>query len=148
MNKAITSLAFACLLSLTPACASLRAPPLPNPVAAAQTLDQRAYALLHTYAAVIEEATDIVRDPNTPLAFSRVLGQAERIATPAAEALEIAIAGYLRARADFEAARGETQPAVERAALALSIASQRLNQAIVAAEAPVAELQHLVRARG
>jgi hypothetical protein len=118
-----------------------------NPIVAARTLDQRAYAALHAYAAVIEEATDIVRDPAAPVGFKRALGQAERVATPAAETLQIAVAAYVRARADFEAASGETQPTLERAATALTIAARRLNEALAAAEAPIAELEDLVRAR-
>ncbi len=102
--------------------------------------------MLHAYAAIIEEATDIVRDPAAPLAFKRALGQAERAATPAAETLGIAVRAYVRARADFEAASGETQPAAQRAATALTIAAQRLSEAIQAAEAPIAELEGLVRA--
>jgi len=118
-----------------------------NPVTAARTLDQRAYAILNTYAAVIEEATDIVRDPAAPLAFKRALGQAERIATPSAETLQIAVVAYVSARADFEAATDESQPALERAATGLTIAARRLNEAIQAAEAPISELEDLVRAR-
>jgi hypothetical protein len=149
MIRPIRVLALAVALAAMPACAS---PPfgetrLENPVAAARTLDQRAYALLHAYAAVVEEATDIVRDPAAPLAFKRALGQAERAATPAAETLGVAVRAYVRARADFEAASGETQPALQRSATALTIAAQRLSEAIQAAEAPIAELEGLVRAR-
>ncbi|MEZ6022911.1 MAG: hypothetical protein R3C16_05745 [Hyphomonadaceae bacterium] len=136
-------------MAATPSCASfdLAGTRFENPAAAARTLDQRAYAILNAYAAVIEEATDIVRDPTAPLAFKRALGQAERVATPAAETLEIAVAAYLRARADFEAASGQSQSSLERAAGALTIAARRLSDAIEAADAPVSELRDLVRAR-
>ena len=136
-------------LALTPACAALQLgeTQIENPMSAARTLDQRAYALLNAYAAVIEEATDIVRDPSAPLAFKRALGQAERVATPAAETLQVAVTACVRARSDFEAASGASQPAIERAAAALTIAAQRLSQAIEAARAPVSELEGLVRAR-
>ena len=149
MRHPLRVVALACALTLTPACASLQLGQtrLENPVAAAQTLDQRAYALLHTYAAIVEEATDIVRDPATPLAFKRALGQAERVATPATETLQIAVTAYMLARADFEATSGASQTAIERAATALSIAARRLNDAVVAAQAPVSELEGLVRAR-
>ena len=65
MIKPMRVAALAAALALTPACASLQLgqPRLENPVSAANTLDQRAYAALHAYAAVIEEAADIVRDP-------------------------------------------------------------------------------------
>lgn len=149
MRHPLRVIALACALTFTPACTSLQLGQtrFENPIAAAQTLDQRAYALLHTYAAVVEEATDIVHDPATPLAFKRALGQAERVATPATETLQIAVTAYMRARADFEATSGANQTTIERAATALSIAARRLNEAVAAAQAPVSELEGLVRAR-
>lgn len=147
-GDALRAAALALALAATPACASLDLGQtrIENPAAAAATLDQRAYAVLHSYAAVIEEATDIVRDPRVPMGFKRALGQAERAATPAAETLEIAVAAYVSARADFEAAASETAPTLERAASSLTIAARRLSEALTAAQAPVAELQDLVRA--
>lgn len=148
MRHPLRVLAFACALTLTPACASLQlgATRIENPLAAAQTIDQRAYALLHAYAATVEEATDIVSDPSTPLAFKRVLGQAERAATPTAEALQIAVSAYMRARADFDAASSANQTTIQRAATALSVAARHLSEAVTAAQAPIAELEGLVRA--
>jgi hypothetical protein len=147
--KPIRTLVLAIALPVTPACAALNIGEtrFEIPASAARTLDQRAYAVLNAYAAVIEEATDIVRDPAAPLAFKRALGQAERVATPAAETLQIAVSTYVRARADFEAASSESQTRLERAATALTIAAQLLNEAIQRAEAPITELQDLVRAR-
>lgn len=149
MKHPLRALLLGAALALTPACASLNVGDtrFENPISAARTLDQQAYALLNAYAAVIEEATDIVRDPSAPLAFKRALGQAERVATPGAEMLQIAVTAYVRARADFEAASGAGQPALERAATALTVAAQRLSQAIEAARAPISELEDLVRAR-
>jgi hypothetical protein len=149
MRHPLRALALSLAIAATPACASLQIGEtrFENPASAARTLDQRAYAILHAYAAVIEEATDIVRDPAAPIAFKRTLGQAERVATPAAEMLEIAVVAYVRVRADFEAASGETQPTLQRAATALTIAARRLSEAMQAAEAPIAELEDLVRAR-
>lgn len=149
MRHPLRALVLGVALALTPACAALQLGEtrIENPISAARTLDQRAYALLNAYAAVIEEATDIVRDPSAPLAFKRALGQAERVATPAAETLQIAVTAYVRARADFEAASGASQLALERAATALTIAAQRLSQAIEAARAPIGELEDLVRKR-
>ena len=149
MRHPLRALALACALAATPACASLQLGEtrLENPIVAARTLDQRAYALLNSYAAIIEEATDIVRDPAAPLGLKRALGQAERAATPVAQALEIAMAAYLRARADFAAASSEDQPTLQRAASALDIAARRLGQAIADAQAPIRELEDLVRVR-
>ena len=95
---------------------------------------------------MVEEATDIVADTATPLAFKRALGRAEQAATPAAETLQIAVTAYMRARADFDAASGANQPAIQRAATALSVAARRLNEALAAAQAAIAELEGLVRA--
>ncbi|MEQ1707317.1 MAG: hypothetical protein ABL864_03185 [Terricaulis sp.] len=149
MRHRVRTFTLACVLALAPACASLQLGQtrIENPIAAATSLDQRAYALLQTYAVLIEEATDVVRDPVTPLALTRALGQAERMATPAAEALGIAVAAYVRARGDFEAASGQDQTTLEHAALALAITARRLDEAVGAAKAPIAELQSLVRAR-
>jgi hypothetical protein len=149
MRHPLRVLALACAFTFSPACASLQLGEtrIESPVAAAQTLDQRAYAVLHAYAAVVEEATDIVADPATPLAFKRALGQAERVATPTAEALQVAVTAYIRARADFEAASGANQTTIQRTAATLSIAARRLSEAVAAAQAPIAELEGLVRAR-
>jgi len=149
MRHPLRVLALACALTLTPACAALQfgQTRIENPIAAAQTVDQRAYALLHSYAAIVEEATDIVADPATPLAFKRALGQAERAATPAAETLQIAVSAATRAPPACEAAATANQTAIQRAATALSIAARHLNEAVAAAQAPIAELEGLVRAR-
>lgn len=143
------ALALACALAATPACASLSLGDTrpENPIAAARTLDQRAYALLHSYAAIVEEAADIVRDPGAPLSLKRALGQAERYATPAVETLQISVAAFIRARSDFDAASAAGAPGLERAAAALTIAANRLSEAIAAAERPLGELQTLVRQR-
>jgi len=149
MHRTLRVIALTLALAATPACASLSLGQtrLENPVAAARTLDQRAYALLHAYAAIVEEATDIARDPAAPLAFKRALGTAEQAATPAAETLAVAVRAYVQARADFEAASDHAQPVLQRSAVALAIAAHRLNAAIEAAEAPIAELEGLIRAR-
>ncbi len=148
MRHPLRVLALACALTLTPACASLQlgSTRIENPLAAAQSVDQRAYALLHAYAAIVEEATDIAADPATPAVFRRALGQAEQVATPAAETLHVAVTAYMRARADFDAASGASQTAIQRTATALSIAARRLNEAVAAAQAPIAELEGLIRA--
>lgn len=147
MRHPLRVFALALAFAATPACAALTPPHLPNPLATAQSLDQRAYAMLHAYAAVVEEAADIAADPAAPIAFKRLLGEAERVATPSVELLQTAVTAYLRARADFEAASGASQTTLDRAALAFAAAMRRLNDAIEAAQAPIAELSGLVRAR-
>lgn len=140
MKHPIRVITIALALAASPACAALA--PFTAPVVAAQTLDQRAYALLHTYAAVIEEAADVVRDPAAPDAVKRALARAEAAATPAAEVLAATVSAYLRARAEYDAA------GTESATLAFAIAAQRLGEAIETARGPIEELTALVAARG
>jgi len=149
MRHPLRALALALALAATPACASLQLGEtrIENPLDAARSIDQRAYALLHSYAAIVEEAGDIVRDPAAPLSLKRALGRAERAATPAVETLQISVAAFLRARADYETATGADQPALTRAANALTIAANRLSEAVAAAERPVGELEALIRRR-
>lgn len=132
MRHPLRALALACALTLTPACASLDfgGTRIENPLAAAKTVDQRAYALIQSYAALLEEAGDIVRDPAAPLAAKRAIGRAERIATPAITTLQIAATAYTRAQADG----GD-----------LASATRRLAEAVDAAKAPISELSQLIR---
>lgn len=148
MRHPFRALALFVALSAAPACASLQsaAPRIENPMIAARMLDQRAYAIVHTYAAVIEEATDIIRDPAAPPALLATLADAERVATPAVESLAIAARTYFVAQAQLEAASAGNPKAAEGAATALAIAAIELNQAIETAQAPVAEFTALVRA--
>lgn len=123
MRHPLRVILLALALTITPACASL-APAAPA-AAVPLTLEQRAYALLQTYAIVLEEATDLITHPSVPSSAKRALAEAEQAATPAAEALHAALAAYLHAR----------DPS---SALAL-------RQAVDDAGASVAHLQALVR---
>ena len=144
IRKPLRAILLACALAATPACASLNTPKFENPVAAAQTADQKAYALLASYAAVLEEATGIVRDPSLLAVAKRALIRAESVATPAAETLRIAFVGYLRARADYEAI-GNDRPKTEKAAASLAIAAARLDEALTAARGPFAAFAALTQ---
>lgn len=150
MRHPLRALVLALALAAAPACAAfhLGETKFENPAAVANTLDQRAYALLRTYAAVIEQATDIVRDPATPLALTQALARAERVATPAVEAMQIAVTAYIRAQADFESVSQTDDSGLQRTNAALAIAARRLSDAISAAQAPIAELEGIVRAGG
>ena len=103
MRNPLRTMALAIALVSMPACAAMEIPKFENPLSVARTADQKAYALLASYAAVLEEATDLVRDPLVPTPVKQALVRAERVATPAAETLRIALVGYLHARADYEA---------------------------------------------
>jgi hypothetical protein len=137
LKRAGRALAFALALAATPACATMN---LDNPVAIAQTADQKAYALLASYAAVLETAGALVRDPALPVETRRALIRAEAVATPAAGALRAAYVAYLRARAEYAA-----KPAAsEDAAASMAVAAVRLEAAIEAATAPVGAMSALL----
>lgn len=142
MRHPFRALALACALTLTPACAALHLT-TPNPISAAQTNDQRAYAVIESYGALVETATIVVRDPSVPIEAKRAIGRAEAIATPSVQTLEVAFTAYLRARAAYAAASSADDSAM-RAVNALNAASEALSQAIGRAQAPVAELQSLI----
>jgi glycerol-3-phosphate O-acyltransferase len=144
MKSPWTAGALALALTLCPACASLRTPDLPNPIAAAKTDDQRALAAIESYAALLQEATDLIRDPATPVAVKQALGAAERTATPAMDVLRIAFAQYLRAKADAAAAGLSDRAALERASAILAIAAVRLDEALRQARGPASQLAALI----
>lgn len=123
MKRRFRAALLACAFAATPACATL---PQERPLAPAQmSIEMRAYALLSAYAAVLEEAADMSRHPDAPPALKRAIAEAERAATPAAEAVRAAVVAHLHAR---DAASADA-----------------LNAALGAAEPPVATLQALVR---
>src|SRR5262245_13950766 len=118
MRNFLRALALACVLVVLPACTSLGVK-TESPFVAAKTIDQEAYALIGTYAATLEEATDIVRDPSTPASVKKALAKAEAVATPLVETVEIAIVAYLKAKAGTASLSGA--PAPTRAAAALTV---------------------------
>ena len=146
MKHPFRALALACALTLTPACAALHFTP-PNPIAAAQTNDQRAYALIQSYGALIETAATVVRDPSVPIEVKRAIGRAEAAATPSVQTLQIAFSAYLRAHAAYVTASRADDSTLTRALNALNAASQSLGQSINRAQAPVSELQSLINAQ-
>lgn len=125
MSRLLRTIALAFVLSLTPACAS---GPLPDPFAAAQSADQKAYALIRAYALVLEEAADLASNSATPQSVRDALTKAEAAATPAIELVKIAAVGVREA--------SDTSDALAR--------QQALVRAIDAAAAPVAALSQLV----
>ena len=145
MNDPFRVLALACALTLTPACAALHFA-TPDPISAAQASDQRAYAVIESYGALVETATIIVRDPSVPLEAKRTIGRAEAAATPSVATLEAAFAAYLRARA-YATASSTGDNGLKRAVNALNAAAEALSRAISRAQAPIAELQSLINTR-
>jgi hypothetical protein len=128
MSRRMRVAALAFVLSLTPACAAVHNA---NPLAPAETTDQRAYALVSAYALVLEQAAALARDPATPRAVKNALVQAESAATPAVELVKIAALGSREASGAGDALARE----------------QALLNAVDAAAGPVAALSKLVRRR-
>lgn len=79
------------------ACASI------NPFAAAETLEQRAYAAESAYNIVLQSALDLVTDPNVPASVKSKILEAEATATPVIEGLSQAVSDLLAAKAALAA---------------------------------------------
>jgi hypothetical protein len=141
MKPLTRAIALSLALSAFPACATLNRTQIgaENPFAAARTDEQRAYALIETYAAFLEEATDLIKRDDVPLAIKQAIGRAEATATPSMDLLRIALSTYLRARADYTLAKDK--PQLERATALLAIAGLRLREAEKTARASLHELQ-------
>jgi hypothetical protein len=118
----LRALALVCALALAPACASL---PIAQAPAATQAAEARAYAVLQSYPVLLETAARIVGDPAVPVDVKRALAAAERVATPAVEALAIAFDAYVRTRSDA--------------------AAHALNEATARAQAPIQALTSLLK---
>jgi hypothetical protein len=139
------TLALALILTPLPACETLNGrPSLVSPAPTNASLDQKAYAALAAYAAVLEEGAALVANPSVPLAFKRALGEVEARATPAANTLEIALSAYLRARAQYDALTGADAGDIQRAGAAITAAGVNLAAALRQAEAPIVELKALM----
>ncbi|MGE3304302.1 MAG: hypothetical protein AB7M12_14450 [Hyphomonadaceae bacterium] len=123
--RALKAVALGLALACMPACASLR--PAAAAFAAAQSLDQQAYALIASYAALLESAAPVMTDPATPAAVKRALAQAEAAATPAVELVKIAAVAHAREHDEATAAA--------------------LADALLAAQAPLAALGAAVEGR-
>ena len=74
-----------------------------NPIAAAETNEQRAYAAYGTFVIMQEKAADLVEQTNIPRGVKlRIIGAEER-AKPVADSLLDAYVEYLLVRAEYEA---------------------------------------------
>jgi hypothetical protein len=77
-----------------------------NPLAAAETSEQRAFAAYGTFVILQETAADLVEDPAIPRGAKLRIIQAEERAKPVADSLLDAYTAFLIVRAEFDA--GET----------------------------------------
>lgn len=91
ISRYVPPLAAILLVLAIAACASLG---LRNPVATAQTLEQKAFALVETYRVAAETAADIVENPATPDVVVKYLADGDNVATPLAKTLKAAAQTY------------------------------------------------------
>ncbi len=77
-----------------------------NPIKAAETPEQRAYAAYGTFVIAQETAADLVEDASIPDGVRLRIIQAEERAKPVADSLLDAYMGFLIVKAEFDA--GET----------------------------------------
>lgn len=66
-----------------------------NPITAAKTIDQKAYALYGTFVVFEEQAVAIVVSPATPSTVKDAIRKADNIAKPVADGLLVAVRQYL-----------------------------------------------------
>lgn len=118
-----------------PGCATVAAH---NPVAAAETPEQVAFATYGTFAATQELALEVVRDEGVPKEIRRGVQRAEGLAKPAADALLVGAQAVLRARAAFDAGAGPAEH--------VSTALAELERLTREAQGPVAQLVAAVQA--
>lgn len=101
-----------------------------NPIAAAETPAQHAFAISATYNVLLESAADIVEDTTAPTELRRAVQQTELRTTPVIDALEQAFADYQLARAQF-AAGATTADRLEVATVNLEQWLERAEYALV-----------------
>ena len=90
-----------------------------NPIAAAETNEQRAYAAYGTFVIFQEKAADLAEDPAIPNGVKLRIIAAEERAKPVADSLLDAYAEFLAIKAQFDAGQSTEE--------AVLIASNNLN---------------------
>lgn len=119
----------------TPGCATVAAH---NPVAAAETPEQVAFAVYGTFAATQDLALEVVLNEGVPREIRRGVQRAEGLAKPAADALLVGAQAVLRARAAFNAGAGPAEH--------VHTALAELERLTREAQGPVAQLVAAVQA--
>lgn len=108
-----------------------------NPITAAETHAQKAFAISASYNIVLESAADIVEDRSAPLELRRQIQAAEARTTPVVNELEDAFAEYQVIAAEWR--QGQTTE--ER----LNLAADNLARWITNAERALIELAAAVK---
>jgi hypothetical protein len=115
------------------ACFALAALDLPgcanNPVTAAKTSAQRAYALYGLFVIVEEQGAQTVLDPNVPPEIKRAIRTADAKAKPTADTLQVMLQQYQAAQAAVASGSGSADQ--------LAIANANLSQWITQAETDI-----------
>lgn len=106
-----------------------------NPLAVAETPDQKVYAILATYNVVLESAADIVEDESLPLDLRVTVQEVEAQTTPVIDGLDAAYAEFVLERAKFNA----DMTTAER----LSVVAANLEGWVARAEAALLRLSEL-----
>lgn len=100
MKKFLTAILATVVLT---ACQSL------NPIAVAETSEQRAYALYGTFVIFEEQAAKIVQAPEVPDAVKRSLRDADAVAKPAVDAMIVLVDDVLKVKAEVQAGTSDTE---------------------------------------
>lgn len=118
---------------------------VPNPVAAAETPDQKAFALYGQYTILVETAADLVEDPRVPNPVKLRIQQADARLTPAV----IPMGGAARQYRDYRELLAEARAAgqgdrAESLAESLAAWETRLQELTVNTIATMQELSQAV----
>ena len=77
-----------------------------NPVAVAETPEQKADAMYDTFLAYKQQAVNLARAPGTPQTVINALAKADRVVSPIMDSLQDAVIAVERVRADLSAGSG------------------------------------------
>ena len=80
-----------------------------NPVAVAQTPEQKADAMYATFVLFEERAADLAAKPGTPQSVINALARADRVVKPIMDNLQAAVTEVAKVRADIAAGGDSTQ---------------------------------------
>ncbi len=108
-----------------------------NPFAAAETIEQQAFAVEASYNIALQTAVDLVADPAVPQSAKDRILATEKQASEVVETLADATDEYLRARALFEAGMSNEQK--------LTLVANNLEQWILRAESAIGRLSTVIK---
>lgn len=116
-----------------------------NPVATAQTPEQKAFAAYGTFVVLKEEAADIAVAPGTPRAVVQAIATGNRVVTPLARTMVVAAREYVAAKAEIDALKKSGVPPPAEMVGQVGILLNRLLAAYAAAEPEIARFAATVK---